>query len=206
MAQYPFQASALPRTLDAVPPPLRRDSVNAGIPSVDAATRDLVKDKLANLYGLVFELRQGVEDLQFRLQLLNEKATLFLQLLSSLYEAFLSTPAAATSEKAPDADIATDTERKGACDLDGAKEHTTSTQTKSTPTIAEDITMKGATAPPLPETGNATETEQYMARHNCGERKQEKLEVYWGDGMTIVKEEPWTGDLNITWPGYVPSV
>jgi hypothetical protein len=30
---------------------------------MDAATNDLVVDKLANLYGLVFELRQGVEDL-----------------------------------------------------------------------------------------------------------------------------------------------
>jgi hypothetical protein len=72
------QHSALPRTLDAAPPPLKRDSGSSGTTSVDAATSDLVKDKLANLYGLVFELRQGVEDLQFRLQLSNEKATLFL--------------------------------------------------------------------------------------------------------------------------------
>ena len=76
---------------------------------MDATSNDLVVDKLANLYSLVFELRQGVEDLQFRLQQSNERATLFLQILSSLHEAFLSTPTAATSEKAPDADIATDT-------------------------------------------------------------------------------------------------
>jgi hypothetical protein len=194
--QHSAQHSALPSTLDAAPPPPKRDSGSSGTPSVDAATSDLVKDKLANLYGLVFELRQGVEDLQFRLQLSNEKATLFLQLLSSLHEAFLSTPAAATSEKAPEADIANDE----------AKEHATSTQTQSAPTSAEDIIMKEATAPSLQETGNATETEQDMARHDRGVRKKEELEVHWGDGTTIVEEEPWTGDLNATWPGYAPSV
>jgi hypothetical protein len=51
-----------------------------------------MKDKLAILYGLVFELHQGVEDFHFRLQLTNEKVAHFLQLLSSLYENVLSPP------------------------------------------------------------------------------------------------------------------
>ena len=33
-----------------------------------------------------------------------------------------------------------------------------------------------------------------------------KVEVQWGDRMTIVEEEPWPGDLQGTWPGYVSSV
>jgi hypothetical protein len=95
------QRSAFPSTLGEEPPPPKWDSGSSGIPSVDATTSDLVKDKLAILYGLVFELRQGVEDLQFRLQLSNDKVTLFLQLLSSLHETFLSTPADATSRRHP---------------------------------------------------------------------------------------------------------
>jgi hypothetical protein len=45
-----------------------------------------------------------------------------------------------------------------------------------------------------------------MTRHDRGAEKKEELDVQWGDGTTIVEEEPWTGDLNATWPGYAPSV
>jgi len=63
-----------------------------------------MKDKVAILYGLVFELRQGVDDLHFRLQLTNDKVALFLQLLSSLHEAVLSPPEGATSRQHPAAE------------------------------------------------------------------------------------------------------
>jgi hypothetical protein len=33
-----------------------------------------------------------------------------------------------------------------------------------------------------------------------------KVEVQWGDRTTIIEEEPWPGDLQGTWPGYVSSV
>jgi hypothetical protein len=33
-----------------------------------------------------------------------------------------------------------------------------------------------------------------------------KVEVQWGDGTTIIEEEPWPGDLQGTWPGYVSSI
>jgi hypothetical protein len=33
-----------------------------------------------------------------------------------------------------------------------------------------------------------------------------KVEVQWGDGTTIIEEEPWPGDLQGTWPGYVASI
>ena len=28
----------------------------------------------------------------------------------------------------------------------------------------------------------------------------------WGDGTTIIEEEPWPGDLHGTWPGYMSRV
>jgi hypothetical protein len=56
---------------------------------------------LTILYGLVFELRQGVEDLQFRLQATDRKVAVLLQLLSSLHEAFPSDSTGATSMEEP---------------------------------------------------------------------------------------------------------
>jgi hypothetical protein len=44
------------------------------------------------LYDLVFELRQGVADLHFRLQATDEKVARFLQILSSMHEALSSDP------------------------------------------------------------------------------------------------------------------
>jgi hypothetical protein len=31
-------------------------------------------------------------------------------------------------------------------------------------------------------------------------------EVIWEDKVTYVEEEHWTGDLQATWPGYLPGV
>jgi hypothetical protein len=190
------QRSAFPRTLGEEPPPPTRAPGSSGIPSFDATTGEQVKDKLAILYGLVFELRQGVEDLQFRLQLSNDKVTLFLQLLSSLHETFLSTPEEATFKQAPDADTA-----------DGeAKESATSTQAQGAATTTGDVVMQGAAEPSLKVTGSATMAEQDIVRHDRGAEKKEEVEEQWGDGTTIVEEEPWTGDLNATWPGYASGV
>jgi hypothetical protein len=71
---------------------------------VDTVHDEQLKDKLPILYGLVFELRQEVEDLQFRLQLNNQKIALFLQLLSSLHEAVPLDTGGATSKPGPNDD------------------------------------------------------------------------------------------------------
>jgi len=42
-----------------------------------------MQDNMDILYGLVFELRQGVDDLQFRLQQLDGKASAILHILST---------------------------------------------------------------------------------------------------------------------------
>jgi hypothetical protein len=190
------QRSAFPRALGEEPPPPTWVPGSSGIPPFDATTGEQVKDKLAILYGLVFELRQGVEDLQFRLQLSNDKVTLFLQLLSSLHETFLSTPEEATFKQAPDADTA-----------DGeAKASATSTQGHGAATTTGDVVMQCAAEPYLKETGSAAMAEQDTVRHDRGAETKEEVEEQWGDGTTIVEEEPWTGDLNATWPGYASGV
>jgi hypothetical protein len=60
-----------------------------------------LKDKISILHGLVFDLRQGVEDLRFRLELNTEKIELFLQLLSSLHAVVPTDPGGATSKPEP---------------------------------------------------------------------------------------------------------
>jgi hypothetical protein len=44
------------------------------------------------LYGLVFELQQGLDDLQFRLELLDGNTSALLQILSTFQGAFHFTP------------------------------------------------------------------------------------------------------------------
>jgi hypothetical protein len=61
-------------------------------------------------------------------------------------------------------------------------------------------------AEPFEGTGSATMAEQDTVRHDRGAEKKEEVEEQWGDGTTIVEEEPWTGDLNATWPGYASGV
>jgi hypothetical protein len=53
---------------------------------------------------------------------------------------------------------------------------------------------------------SATMVEEDTARHDLGTETKEEVEVQWGDGTACVEEEPWTGDLNATWPGYVTGV
>jgi hypothetical protein len=151
------QSSAFPRVLSEEPPPSTRQHGSSEHPPFDATTGEQIKDKLAILYGLVFELRQGVEDLQFRLQLSNDKVALFLQLLSSMHETFLSTPAEATSRQEPDADTA-----------DGeVKVRATSKQGHRAATTTGDVVMQCAAEPDLERTGSATKsTWSNMVSHN----------------------------------------
>jgi hypothetical protein len=49
-----------------------------------------LRESLAIIFGLVFELRQGVEDLQFRLLTVDGNIAILLQLLTSMQEAIPS--------------------------------------------------------------------------------------------------------------------
>ena len=109
---------------------------------------------MAILYGLVFEVHQGVEDSHFRLQLTNEKVAQFLQLLSSLYETVLSPP-----EPAADA-----TEGK---DQVGAM-ITGDTSMQDAATTGEDKAKQSAAGSALERSGNATKEMKDDARNGPG--------------------------------------
>ena len=47
---------------------------------------------------------------------------------------------------------------------------------------------------------------QDTAKNNLGTATKEEVEVQWADGTTYVEEEPWTGDLHATWPGYMLGI
>jgi hypothetical protein len=63
----PTPLSASPRNLGGEQPPSSRKPGNNGHPSSDSINGEQIKDNLSILYGLVFELRQGVEDLAISL-------------------------------------------------------------------------------------------------------------------------------------------
>jgi hypothetical protein len=70
------------------PPPGKPRSTENQPPNPFSDTQ--LRESLAILFGLVFELRQGVEDLQFRLLAVDGKIAILLQLLTSLQEAIPS--------------------------------------------------------------------------------------------------------------------
>jgi hypothetical protein len=192
--------SALPGTSADQNPSSSRNQAHKEHPSADTVHGEQLKDKLSILYGLVFELRQGVEDLQFRLQLNNEKIALFLQLLSSLHEAVPSDTGGATSKPGPNDDTVDVEEDKRSANL---------RQEPGATTHGEDVVMQLQKS----SGGNRNDSEtvakpqmQDTARSSQNIDTTAKVEVQWGDGTTIIEEEPWPGDLQGTWPGYVSSV
>jgi hypothetical protein len=75
----------------------------AGHHFTDSFNSAQFRDSLAILHDLVFELRQGVEDLHFRLQATDEKVAICLQTLSSMHEALSSDLAETTPMEEPTA-------------------------------------------------------------------------------------------------------
>jgi hypothetical protein len=82
------------------PPPVRTARNNTSA-STDSTPDLQLKESFTILYGLVFELRQGMEDLQFRLQLMDGRISTLLQILSTFQDAFPSNPAGAASAGVP---------------------------------------------------------------------------------------------------------
>jgi hypothetical protein len=60
-------------------------------------------ESLAILHDLVFELRQEVADLQYRIQATEVKVASFMQILSSMHEALFSTPGDTSPKEHPEA-------------------------------------------------------------------------------------------------------
>jgi hypothetical protein len=92
----------------------------------DSFTTAQIWDSLAALYDLVFGIRQGVEDLNYRLQETDVKVDLFLRTLTSLQDSLASSPTEDAPMEEPDAatgaatgvatDAATGAERESKAD------------------------------------------------------------------------------------------
>jgi hypothetical protein len=178
---------APPGTFATENPPPSHDRPHMDHSSADTIHGEQLKDKLSILHVLVFELRLGVEDLQFRLELNNEKIELFLQLLSSLQEAIHIDAAGMTSMHEPTDDI-------GGVRADERKEH-------GTPSHKEDDMMQSGEEHKKKRQDRETVVEpqtQDTERSNLSIDATTKVEVQWGDGTTIIEEEPWLGDLQGT--------
>jgi hypothetical protein len=143
-----------------------------------------LRESLDIIYGLVFELRQGVEDLHFRLQSTDDKITTLLQLLASMREAFPSYPVGATSEEVP---RTTDDggDAKEQCSVEKGLEQTGCMTT---------------------EVDSASRQLQDTTTDAEGAADKVTGEVLWANEVTYVEEEPWPGDLHATWSGYLPGV
>jgi hypothetical protein len=85
------------------PPPVRRDKNNTN-PSSDSILDSQLKESFTILYGLVFELYQGMEDLQFRLHIMDGKISTLLHIISSFQDAFSSNPVGMDSAEEPHAE------------------------------------------------------------------------------------------------------
>jgi hypothetical protein len=150
-------------------PSPHRTPRKAGHHFTDSFNNAQFRDSLAILHDLVFELRQEVEDLHFRLQATDEKVAIFLQTLSSMHEALSSDPAETTLMEEP--------------------------------TVATGEGQDKAQRP--------TEMEQEKDEQESnadGTACDVKDGRQWADHTMYVEEEPWTKDLHVTWPGYLPSV
>jgi hypothetical protein len=143
-----------------------------------------LRDSLEIIYGLVFELRQGVEDLHFRLQSTDDKVTTLLQLLASMRETFPSHPDGETLEEMP---------------------RTTTSEGDAKEQCAEEKGLEQTNC----RTAKADSTSRQLRDEMTdAEGAADKVtdEVIWDTGPTYIEEEPWPGDLSATCPGYSPSV
>jgi hypothetical protein len=161
----------------------------------DSLHGEQLQDKLSILHGLVFDLRQGVDDLRFRLEVNTEKIELFLQLLSSLQAAVPTDPGGETSKPEPMddfEDVQADKRKEP-----GATTHGKDTGKQSSEgLVKQKIGSELRAEPQTKDTENTSQSNDDTAKGN----------EQWGDGTTIVEEEPWPGDLQGTWPGYVSRV
>jgi hypothetical protein len=87
----------------------------------------------------------------------------------------------------------------------------TSKQEPWAATEGGDVTMQCAAESEMKRDGSETmveeeDTMQDTTKNDLGTETKEEVEVQWADGTTYVEEEPWTGDLHATWPGYMSGV
>jgi hypothetical protein len=197
---------------------------------MDTIHGEQLRDKLSILQGLVFELRRGVKDLQFHLELNNEKIGLFLQLLSTLQAVIHTDASGATSMHAAAND--TGNVRKDESKGPGPTTHNGEVMMQfgeqhgkdivsNFPSIVATVQVEGYWGDGMPgpedlqgtwpgkekkhgETEIKPETQDTVS--NCPSiEATAQAEVHWGDGTPIIEEAPGPEDLQGTWPSYVAT-
>jgi hypothetical protein len=170
-------------------PPFLWDAQHRPHSFTDSIPDSQLQDSLAILYGLVFELRQGLEDLHFRLQLLDGKTSALLQILSTFQGTFHSTSEAAGAAELPHAEPVGRNEQvqqpEGG-DL-GQAMHGDTKVAAAMGVHADN--PSGDTLPDANLEGGNLDADMQME----------------GKG-TPVEEEPWDEAYQATWLGFLPSV
>jgi hypothetical protein len=157
--------------------------------STDSKPDLQLKESFTILYDLVFELRQGMEDLQFRMQLMDGRISTLLQLLSTFQDASPSYPADAASAGVPSSE---------------GDDRNVRTQSVAE-VIAEQVQHEDMEA--VTATGQHVHTPVGRCPASC-----QQDECTMDDDMhlenkgTPVEEELWHAAILSTWPGYLPSV
>jgi hypothetical protein len=150
-----------------------------------------LKENFTILYDLVFELRQGMEDLHFRIQLMDGRISTLLQLLSTVQDASPSYPVGAASEGAPSS--ASD-------DRNVRKQSGSVAEVVAEPVQQEDTEAVTATGQHVhTPSGDAGTTAN---RDECTMDD----DMHWENQGTPVEEEPWPGYLPGYLPDYLPGV
>ena len=170
-------------------PPLLRSAQNNAYASTDFIPDSQLKESLTILYGLVFELRQGMEDLQFRLQIMDGKILTLLQILSTFQDAFPSNLEGVASAEEPHAE----SDDRNARPQRSAK--VVVEQVKHEDTEAATTTGQNVYSPPGDALPDANRDES-----NVG------ADMHLEGKGTPIEEEPWYAVVLATWPGYSPSV
>jgi hypothetical protein len=166
-----------------------------------------LQDSLAILHGLVFELRQGLDDLQFRLEILDGKTSALLQILSTFQGAFHFTPDAAGAAEHTHAG---DSSERGLPTGDGDSGQAMHMAMDEEYTPREEETPGEYVAAGMglhaPREVGGTRPDDRREGGDSDAATHEKMEWRGED----VEEEPWDQATYATspsgWPGYKPSV
>jgi len=167
-----------------MPSPVRADR-NKALSSSDSKLDLQLKENFTILYDLVFKLCQGVEDLHFRIQLMDGRISTLLQLLSTFQDASPSYPAGAASEGAP-----------SSIGDNGTVKTQSVAKVVAEPIQQEDMEAITATSQhvhtPLGDAGTAANKDECIVDND----------MHWENWGTPVEEESWPGYL----PDYLPGV
>jgi hypothetical protein len=166
-----------------------------------------LQDSLTILQGLVFKLRQGLDDLQFRLEILDGKTSTLLQILSTFQGAFHFTPyATGVAEHT----LASDSRKRGLPTGGGDSGQAMHVAMDEEYTPIEEETPREYIVAGMgfhaPREVGGTWLDDRRERGDSDAETHDKME-WRGE---VVEEEPWDQAIHATspsgWPSYKPNV